>query len=141
MTVQQVFDMAIHLMDEQSEADGSTSTEDTQEYKFRTISILNTAIPRLYPYSDSYEDAGDGRPVPVLLESKDYKNPNFSQDIDLDDSIVAGVLPFWLASQLLAEENETLSAVFLNQYYIGLEGIKKTLPSSFQSIAMPYGTF
>ena len=37
VSVQQVFDMAIHLMDEQSESTGATETVDTQEYKFRTI--------------------------------------------------------------------------------------------------------
>ena len=42
VSVQQVFDMAIHLMDEQNESTGATVTVDTQEYKFRTISILNS---------------------------------------------------------------------------------------------------
>ena len=51
VTVQQVFDTAIHLMDEQNESNGGTQTVDTDEYRFRTISILNTAIPALYPYS------------------------------------------------------------------------------------------
>ena len=47
ITVQQVFDQAIHLMDEQNETTGATITADTAEYKSRTISILNTAIARL----------------------------------------------------------------------------------------------
>jgi DNA/RNA endonuclease G (NUC1) len=42
-------------MDEQSERSGETLTVDTQEYKFRTISILNNIIPVLYPYSDTYD--------------------------------------------------------------------------------------
>lgn len=53
MTVQQVFDMAIHIVDEQSESTGATITVDTEEYKFRTISILNAVIPRLFPYSET----------------------------------------------------------------------------------------
>ena len=51
VTVQEIFDMAIHLMDEQRETDGSTVTVDTSEYKYRTISILNTVIPRVFNYS------------------------------------------------------------------------------------------
>lgn len=39
VTVQQVFDTAIHLMDEQNESNGGTQTVDTDEYRFRTISI------------------------------------------------------------------------------------------------------
>ena len=41
-TVQQVFDAAIYMMDEQSEANGNTGTADTIEYKFRTVPIINT---------------------------------------------------------------------------------------------------
>ena len=36
-----VFARAIHLMDEQNETTGETSTADTSEYKLRTLSILN----------------------------------------------------------------------------------------------------
>lgn len=51
ITVQQVFDAAIHMMDEQYELNGNTVTTDTNEYKYRTISILNTVMPALYPIS------------------------------------------------------------------------------------------
>lgn len=63
-TIQQVFDMAIHLMDEQNESSGATVTSDTNEYKVRTISILNTIMPGLYPYSDTYDSSAAGRPLP-----------------------------------------------------------------------------
>ena len=36
-----VFDSAIHLMDEQNEMNGETRTVDTEEYRYRTLSILN----------------------------------------------------------------------------------------------------
>ena len=36
-----VFDRAIHLMDEQNEMNGETRTVDTEEYRYRTLSILN----------------------------------------------------------------------------------------------------
>ena len=44
-TVQEVFDAAIHLMDEQNESSGATETQDTTPYKVRTINILNVIIP------------------------------------------------------------------------------------------------
>ena len=44
-----VFSRAIHLMDEQNESSGATSTQDTQEYRLRTLSILNVLRHELFP--------------------------------------------------------------------------------------------
>ena len=142
VTVQQVFDTAIHMMDEQSETSGTTATVDTQEYKFRTISILNAVMPALYPYSDTYTLTGSGRPVcPRLLVPKDYKNPEFMQAIPLDDSLALGVLPYALAAHLLAGENEELSAWFRQQYMQVFADIRSKIPGSFEPISTPYGLF
>ena len=90
VTVQQIFDQAIHLMDEQNEQNGATVTVDTQEYKSRTISILNTAIPRLYPYSSNYDRNAVGRPAAMILKNDDHANPDFTQNIMLDDDLCIG---------------------------------------------------
>ena len=67
VTVQQIFDIAIHLMDSQNESTGSTDTADTKEYKLRTVSLLNSVLDRAFPYSDNYRDAleaaGGKRPI------------------------------------------------------------------------------
>lgn len=141
ITVQQVFDQAIHLMDEQNETTGSTMTVDTTEYKSRTISILNTAIPRLYPYSSNYDRMASGRPTAEVLFCEDYANPDFEQIIMLDDDLCLGLLPFYLAAQLLAGENEALSAWFMSQYRENLNEFKRTMPASFEQISTPYGLF
>lgn len=60
-SVQDVFDMAIHLMDAQNESTGATRTTDTNEYALRTPNILNTLLDQVYPYSDTYPDLSDGR--------------------------------------------------------------------------------
>jgi hypothetical protein len=140
-TVQQVFDQAIHLMDEQNETTGATATADTNEYKTRTISILNTAIPRLYPYSGNYDRREPGRQDPPTLEWNDYRNPDFSQVIQLDDAICLGLLPFYLAAQLLSGENEGLAAWFMNQYREALADFKRNVPAVFEQISTPYGLF
>ena len=140
-TVQQVFDMAIHLMDEQNENNGATTTADTSEYKSRTISILNTAIPRLYPFSSNLDRDADGRPKAQLLLCNSYENPDFQQVIMLDDAISIGLLPFYLAAHLLSGENETLAAWFMNQYREVMGDLKKTTPASFEAITTPYGLF
>ena len=140
-TVQQVFDQAIHLMDEQNENTGATSTADTKEYKSRTISILNTIVPRLYPYSSNYDRQGEGRPAAVALQRGDYSNPDFTQVILLDDVLSMGVLPFYLAAHLLSGENESLAAWFMNRYQEAVAEVKRTAPASFEAISTPYGLF
>ena len=86
--VQQVFDTAIYLMDEQSETSGNTLITDTNEYKFRTLSICNAVLPSLYPYSDTCSRSGAGRPVcPPLTLPDNPANPDFTQSIPLDDTL------------------------------------------------------
>lgn len=140
-TVQQIFDQAIHLMDEQNETTGNTVTVDTNEYKCRTISILNTAIPRLYPYSSNYDRSTGRRPKVQRLAAYDYANPDFTQIIALDDDLCAGLLPFYLAAELLSGENESLAAWFMSQYRENLADFRRNVPSSFEAISTPYGLF
>ena len=137
MTVQEIYDMAIHLMDEQSEQSGETETADTQEYKFRTISILNSAIPALAPYS---EKPPAGRSVAILYPDS-YKNPRFDQNIPLDDTLSCALLPYYLAAHLLSSENEDLSAWFMARYREAFLDLRNKVPAEFESIKPVYGLF
>lgn len=142
VTVQQVFDTAIHMMDEQSESGGATVTADTGEYRLRTLSILNAVMPSLYPYSDTYSIQGTGRPVcPPLSQSAGHANPDFAQSIPLDDTLAMGVLPYALAAHLLSGENEELSAWFLGRYNQAFIDLRHKIPASFEPISAPYGLF
>jgi hypothetical protein len=142
VTVQRVFDTAIHMMDEQSEASGATATADTQEYKLRTLSILNAVMPSLYPYSDTYALTGAGRPVcPALSQSSGHSAPDFAQIVPLDDTLALGVLPYALAAHLLASENEGLSAWFMARFNQNFADMRLKIPASFESIPTPYGLF
>lgn len=143
ITVQQVFDAAIHMMDEQYELNGNTVTTDTNEYKYRTISILNTVMPALYPFSDTYnKEFEHGRPMcPMLALPESYKDPDFEQMVPLDDTLASGVLPYALAAHLLAAENAELSAWFLARYTQVFADIRSKIPAEFESIPMPYGAF
>ena len=138
VTVQQVFDSAIHLMDEQSESTGQTVTQDTNEYKYRTISILNTLMPSLYPYSDTCDHSAPGRPVCPVLVAASY---DFTQTVPLDDGLALGVLPYALAGHLLAAENESLSIWFLSRFNQVFADIRSKVPAAFESIPTPYGLF
>lgn len=137
MKVQQVFDMAIHLMDEQNETTGETETVDTEEYKFRTISILNGVIPALRPYSEQpWKDR-----TAAILYAGDHKNPKFDQDVPLDDTLCFSLLPLYLAGMLLSGENEELSALFLNRYDRAFLDLRSKLPAEFETITPAYGLF
>lgn len=136
-SVQQIYDMAIHLMDEQNEDSGSTSTMDTAEYKFRTISILNTVIPALAPYSENWE----GKNGVAILYPGSYQNPNMEQNIPLDDGLSFALLPLYLAGMLLASENDDLSAVFMNRYNNTFFDLRNKQAAVFEPITPAYGLF
>lgn len=128
-----VFDRAIHLMDEQNEMNGETRTVDTEEYRYRTLSILNVLRHELYPLSDTFETGSEGKRaiVPLLTD--------FEQPIDLDDAIAQGVMPYGLAAHLLLGENDSMAS-FFNQRYEELKysiGAKK--PAVWEDIPYCFG--
>lgn len=135
-SVQTVFNTTIHLMDEQSQGNGVTMTEDTEEYKFRTISVINAILPTIYPYSGGYIP---GQPNPMLYPGNDEYA--FSQEIPLEDSLAMGVLPYAMAAHFLATENEELSAWFMNRYSNAFSEVRNRIPAEFKPIATPYGLF
>lgn len=141
VTVQEVFDMAIHIIDEQNETNGATVTVDTNEYKYRTISILNSVIPRLYPYSGSYRQSAKGRPAPAALYTEDYNNPDFEQAIPLDDVLSRSLLPYFLAAQLISAENTELANWCMNIYNGHFSDLRYKVPGDFEKITTSYGLF
>lgn len=136
-TVQAVYDMAIHILDEQSEVTGATKTEDTDEYRYRTISILNSAVPAMWPFSEDYDPESD---VPVLF-CEDYQNPDFTQAVGLDDRLALSVLPYFLAAKLIQTENESLAALCMNQYREAFQDLRSRGKGKFERIKTSYGYF
>lgn len=132
-TVQDVFDIAIRLMDSQNETTGATDTTDTKEYRVRTCSLLNSILDRVYPASDTYQVGTSGqRPIcPKVTE--------FTDELDLDERICTGILPYGLAGLLLTEENPTLSNFFWQTFLEQIEEAKKGLPSDIASVENVYG--
>lgn len=127
-TVQQVFDAAIMLMDQQSEANGRTLTEDNQEYHFRTLHILATLLPQLGVQAQ-------------LQLPEDPAVPDFSQFLPLEDGLCLGVLPYGLAASLLAGENEQLATWFQNRFRESTAALPGGNASMFCPIQSPYGLF
>lgn len=132
-TVQTVFDIAIRLMDAQNESTGSTETADTKEYRLRTPSLLNSILDRAYPASDNYpQSAGGVRPICPKVTA-------MTDEIDLDERICTGILPYGLAGLLLTEENRVLSNFFWQTFLEQLEEAKRGVPSGIDSVEDAYG--
>lgn len=141
VTVQDIFDAAMDLMDEQDENTGSTQTQDTREYELRTISILNTALPVLYPYSSTMDRDQTGRPNVPPLMAENRKTPDFTQSIPLDDGLCWALLPFWLASLLRSGEDTEFSMRMMTEYNKALAAIRDLIPAEFEAIPMPMGAW
>ena len=142
VTVQQVFDTAISLINEQAQHTGLTVHTDTKDYSFRCIPILNTLLPHLYLYSDDREEPSRGRPAcPVLFAPAGGGEPDFLQDVPLDNTLCLGVLPYGLAAHLVADENGELSRWLLSRYNSVFADIRSSIPASFDPIPTPYGLF
>lgn len=132
-TVQDVFDKAIHWLDEQNESTGATMTSDTKEYSLRTPDILNTYLNVVYPFSDTYTAREDGK--------RPYLEPvtEMSDEMDLDAFICMSVLPYALAAGLVKEENPSISNVALQIYAENLGQARSTLPASVEDVENVYG--
>lgn len=141
VTVQQVYDAAIDLMDEQNETTGATKTGDTREYEVRTISILNIAVSTLYPYSSNCKRTTRGRPAAPALMADNRSEPDFDQRIPLDDALCWSLLPFWLASMLRSGEDTEFSMRMMTEYNNALASIRDLVPAEFEAISTPYGLF
>lgn len=131
-TVREIFDIAIHLMDEQSESGGVTLTADTKEYSYRTPSALNSILNWVYPYSDTYTEALNGkRPTYPKVESMD-------DEIDMDDYICLAVLPYGLAARL-AEESSVMKDWFEQTFLERIAAARKTMPATDGTAEDVYG--
>lgn len=130
---QQVFELAMHLMDETNESTGAADTADTKEYKNRTIAILNILRVECYPYSDTYEIVEPGR-RPICPEIPDFKTP-----IEMDDGICQGVLPYGLAARLLLGEDDEKASFFQQCYEQKLAQLAQSLPTVAGDIEDLYG--
>ena len=135
ITGMDVFQRAITMMDELSD-EGKYRYEDTDEYRNRTLAILNVLQGELYPYSDTYKKNSEwakGR-RPVLKPLDDL----FSA-IDLDDYCAGTVLPYGLAAALLLDENPTTANFFQQRYDELKASLMRGMPAESEDITDIYG--
>lgn len=134
-TVQGVFERTMYLIDAQNETTGATETADTQDYRVRTLGILNSLLDMAYSASDTFVRTSDGtRSAPEDVTS-------FDDTLDLDARIVREVLPCGLAARLLAEENASLASYFWQCFEQGLQDARRSVAAQFEPVdaQAPYG--
>ena len=130
---QWIFESAMALMDELDEATGVADTNDTLEYKNRTLPILNMLRGELYPYSDNYKVRKPGkRPISVIIE-------NLEDPILLDDYICQTVMPYGLAAHLLMQEDPSSANYFQQRYEELRAGLMRGFPRESEDIVDIYG--
>ena len=134
-TAEKVFELAINLMDELNDS-GEYDYADTDEYRNRTLGILNILKGELYPFSDTFRKNQEWergrRPIVSAITA-------FDQVIDLDDYICQSVMPYGLAAHLLMDENPA-SAGFFQQRYDELKAqLMRGMPAESEEITDVYG--
>ena len=132
-TAEEIFTMAIHLMDQQHDATGAAAGREVAVYRTRALSVLNGILPAQRPITDTGPE-GPGRPPCPPLTA-------FSQAVPVDDALARGVLPYALAAHLLAGEDSDLSLWFQRQYALHLAELQAQTPGRWEAISMPYGAF
>lgn len=135
LTGMDVFQRAITMMDELNDA-GKYKYEDTDEYRYRTLMIINVLQGELYPYSDTYKKNTEWlkgrRPVIENLE-------DLYTEIDLDDYCAGTVLPYGLAAALLLDENPQTANFFQQRYDELKAGLMRGMPAESEDIEDVYG--
>lgn len=135
MTGQEIFDIAIHIMDEQHETTGATITADTKNYQFRCVDLINSLGQECYDLSDTCQEE-DGR-RPVFPKIHDLAEP-----VDLDDYVAGVLLPYGLAYLLVQGEDSDpgLANTCLQRYQELKAEARRLMPSKcFSEIDRPYG--
>ncbi len=118
-TAREVFELAMHLMDETRESTGEVDTPETMGYKSRTVAILNTLCPECRPFSADYRPEEGGCPRIGGLE----------EVVGLDDGLCRGVLPYGLAAHLLLGEDDERAGFFQQRYEELLERAGRMMPA------------
>lgn len=118
ITAQQVYDIALVLMDEVTET-GNITTETPEYYRSKALNILTTLQTELLPLSIT--------PVPVT---------SMTQALLVSDRTALLVLPYGLAAHLLLSDDLTLSS-FLNARYDELK--RKVATGGIVSTTDVYG--
>jgi len=130
-TVSDVFDVTMQLIDEVSDT-GATQTTDTEEYRNRTIGIMNILISECYPFSDEKDN--------TKLDSAWRAVQEFDDTLKgIDNTLALGVMPYGLAANLLTDENPTAANYYQQRYEALLAAKRSRMQADVGEIENVYG--
>lgn len=130
-TVSDVFDVTMQLIDEVSDT-GATQTTDTEEYRNRTIGIMNILISECYPFSDEKDN--------TKLDSAWRAVEAFDDSLKgIDNTLALGVMPYGLAANLLTDENPTAANYYQQRYEALLAAKRSRMQADVGEIENVYG--
>lgn len=115
MTCKEIYDITMALMDEMIdnqtiEQEPNPDYPSTKDYQARTPGILTILQTQVVMY---FKSRGiDIDTLPRLITMDD--------NVDLEDDICMGVLPYGLAARLLGQEDTAMSSYFSQLYNNGL---------------------
>ena len=134
MKVQDIYDITMALMDEMLD-NGNVDYASTKDYAARTpgiLTILDTQVVMFLKRFGADIDFND------RLETME-------DEVELDDSICKGVLPYGLAARLLGQEDKELASYFSDLYNSNLAMSKDSIEGKYIAKQKPrenvYGLF
>ncbi len=130
---QWIFEKAMSLLDKVNDLTGQPDSGISAPYRARTLGILNVLACELYYASGSFGGKGDGT-RPLMTPVTD-----FEQELELDDAVSRGVLPYGLAGLLIMEENTNSAAYLLQKYREVAAQLARQLPRTFAPVEDVYG--
>ena len=133
-TAREIFELSVHLMDENDAITGEADTALSREYKNRTLPILRVLQEECAAYSalpEGTRQAGERLACRALEDLED--------EVGLDERLCRGVLPYGLAGHLLLDEDPDRANFFLQRYEELLLSLRQTAPVTFEGIDPSYG--
>ena len=126
MKVQDIYDITMALMDEMKDNTTVDSTPEVdypqnRDYQARTPGILTILQTQVVMFLKRF---GADIDFNERLETME-------DEVELDDSICMGVLPYGLAARLLGQEDKDLSSYFSNLYETNLASSKDSIDDKY----------
>lgn len=127
-----VFALAMNLIDELDPQNGRADRGETRAYKVRVAGLLHILLQELCQFDDSWLRDNDRDAAPSPVDDLDAA-------LDLGDRLCRGVLPFGLAGLLILEENPPCAQVFLSSYRDLKLRFSRSRPARKEEISRLYG--
>lgn len=140
MTCKEIYELAMALMDEMKDNQSPSDVpqvdySENKDYQARTPGIVSILQTQVIMY---LKGAG------VDVDSLDPIS-TMDDEVDLEQDICTGVMPYGLAARLLGQEDTKMSSYFSNLYYDNLSAAKDASENKFiakqQSRTNVYGLF